>query len=95
MDLLDHLTCTAGCHVLSDLRYLDSFQRAHLAHALDNIPAETATLHEWNDALAYLGRDPPQQTAAAARMRLIQALSDPAQALPEQLTERKQEESNT
>lgn len=67
----------ADCTCLSDLRYLNEWQRARLARALEEIPADAAGVWEWNDALAYLSRYPPQETAEAARERLIQSLSRP------------------
>ena len=38
-------------------------------------PAGVASLAEWNDALAYLARDSPQETAEDARERLIRLLA--------------------
>lgn len=75
LDLLDALSLLAGCGNLSNLRYLDSWQRIHLAHALERIPAHAAALSEWNEALVYFARDPPQETAESARERLIRTLS--------------------
>ena len=77
MDLLDALSIRAGCACLSDLHALNEWQRGRLARELANIPADAADLKEWNDALQYLSRDPPQDTAEAARERLIQSLSRP------------------
>ena len=74
MDLLDAMPLIAGCGSLSDLRYLSGWQRVHLARALEKIPAGFASLAEWNEALAYLARDPPRETAEAARERLIRSL---------------------
>ena len=65
----------AECPYLSDLKRLDGLQRARLVRALERVPPEAAGLGEWNDALAYLAQCPPQETAEAARKRLIQALS--------------------
>ncbi|MCB6874389.1 hypothetical protein [Flavonifractor plautii] len=73
--LLDALALIAGCGSVSDLRYLDGWQQEHLARALEKIPAGVASLAEWNDALAYLARDSPQETAEDARERLIRLLA--------------------
>lgn len=73
--LLDALALIAGCGSVSDLRYLDGWQQEHLARALEKIPASVASLAEWNDALAYLARDSPQETAEDARERLIRLLA--------------------
>ena len=75
--LLDTLSMKAGCEYLSDLCYLDAWQRGRLARVLERISAHSADLKEWNDALLYLSREPPQGTAEAARARLIQVLSRP------------------
>lgn len=77
LHLLEYLSHRAGCAYLSDLKYIDSWQRARLVHVLEEIPAEATDLHTWNDALDYLAQAPPEQTAEAARSRLITALSQP------------------
>lgn len=74
--LLDVLSMKAGCEYLSDLRALDAGRRGRLARVLEQISARSADLREWNDALLYLSREPPQETAEAARERLIFTLSD-------------------
>lgn len=80
--LLDALSIQADCDYLSDLRCLSGWQKMRLARALERVPADAASLKEWNDALDYLVRDPPQETAQAARERLIQSLSQPRQTGP-------------
>ena len=77
MDLLDALSMRADCLYLSDLKYLNEWQWARLARTLEEIPADAAGVREWNDALTYLSRYPPQETAEAVRERLIQSLSRP------------------
>ena len=52
-------------------------RRARLVRALERVPPDAAELREWNDALAYLSAEPSQETAQAARERLIQSLSWP------------------
>ena len=76
-DLLDALFIQASCIYLSDLKYLNGWQRVRLARTLEQVPPDAAGLKEWNDALRYLSDGPPQTTAEAARERLIQALSQP------------------
>lgn len=80
--LLDALSLKAGCEYLSDLHFLDAWKRARLARALKDIPADAAELKEWNDTLQYLERQPPEETAVAARERLLQSLSQPQQTGP-------------
>ena len=75
LPLLEFLQYQAGCVYLSDLRYLGGGQRARLARALAEIPAEAADLRAWNDALEYLAREPSEPTAEDARARLIAAMS--------------------
>lgn len=75
LPLLEFLAYKAGCAYLSDLPRASGWQRVRLAHALERVPAEAAVLREWNDALDYLAQAPPEETAQAARERLIQSLS--------------------
>ena len=75
LPLLDFLAYKAGCQYLSDLPRING---ARLARELEHIPAESASLHDWNDALDYLTGAPPEKTAQAARERLIHALEKPA-----------------
>ena len=75
--LLEAMQVRMGSCYLSDLRFLTNGKRMRLARVLADIPATSASLREWNDALLYLSNGPPAQTAEAARARLIQALSRP------------------
>lgn len=77
LPLLDFLAYRAGHTVLSDLHHMDALDRAQMARALEAIPPEAASLKEWNDALEYLARLPPEETAQAARGRLLEWLSHP------------------
>lgn len=72
--LLDLIAIQMGCVYLSDLRFLDSMQRRHLAGKLERLTPREADLQEWNDALDYLTGAPPEKTAQAARERLVQLL---------------------
>lgn len=73
--LLEVLSMQVNCQFLSDIKYLDELDRRRLAHILEHIPPDAAALKEWNDALQYLTKCPPEETAEAARERLIQSLS--------------------
>ena len=75
LPLLEFLAYKAGCAYLSDQPHASGWQRVRLAHELERVPAEAAALREWNDALDYLAQAPPEETAQAARERLIQSLS--------------------
>lgn len=77
MDLLDALSTQANCMYISDLKYLNGWQRVKLTQTLERVTADCADLREWNDALVYLTGSPPQKTAQAARERLITLLSSP------------------
>ena len=74
LPLLDFLAYRAGCTYLSDLPRATGWQRARLAQALNDIPADAASLHDWNDALDYLIQAPPAPTAQEARARLMAEL---------------------
>ncbi len=75
--LLEALSTQVNCCFLSDMKYLDELDRRRLACALEHIPPDSAKLKEWNDALEYLARLPPEETAQAARGRLMEWLSHP------------------
>ena len=72
LPLLDFLAYKAGCQYLSDLPRING---ARLARELEHIPAESASLHDWNDALEYLAQAPPEATPQAARRRLLERLN--------------------
>lgn len=77
LPLLDFLAYRTGHTVLSDLHYMDDLERVRMARTLEAIPPEATGLREWNDALEYLARLPPEETAQAARGRLLEWLSHP------------------
>lgn len=77
LPLLDFLVYQASHAVLSDLHYTDDLDRARMAWVLKHIPPEAVGLREWNDALEYLARLPPEETAQAACGRLMEWLSHP------------------
>ena len=74
LPLLDFLAYKAGGEYLSNLPYASGGQKMRLIRTLEQIPAEAASLREWNDALDYLAQAPSEQTAETARARLIAAL---------------------
>ena len=75
--LLEVMRVRMGAFYLSDLRLLPSYERMRLARVAADIPATSASIREWNGALLYVSGIPPEQTAEAARERLIQSLSQP------------------
>lgn len=75
MNLLDYLTERAGQECISDLKWLIKRRPLWLAYELEDIPAESVELRQWNDALEYLTGHPPEQTAEAAKKRLVAILS--------------------
>lgn len=75
MSLLDVMAAQMGCEYLSDLRYLDSGQRAALAEKLGELAPKASDLRDWNDALEYLTGQPPQSSTEQARAALIAGLS--------------------
>ena len=74
ISLVDYLAYQAGCKYVSDLRCLDSLDRPKLAYTLEKLEQDDFPLRDWNDALNYLARVSPQETAEAARRRLIHLL---------------------
>ena len=75
--LLDLLSIQMGCMYLSDLRFLSPEQRQYLAQRLDRLTPRQEDIREWNDALDYLTGEPPEDTAQAAKERLVHLLSLP------------------
>ena len=71
LPLLDYLAHQVGSTYLSDLPRMNG---ARLARELEQIPAEAASLHDWNDALEYLAQAPPVATPQDARDRLVDCL---------------------
>lgn len=77
VSLLEIMQARMNCEYLSDLHQLSDVDRKRLSREWEKIRPEDASLREWNDALAYLSNNPPEQSAEAARERLIQSLSQP------------------
>ena len=74
--LLDLIAGQMGCDFLSDLRFLNSTQRAELAQKLEKLSADAFGLHDWNDALEYMAGQPSEQSAAEAREALLRCLKN-------------------
>lgn len=71
---LDILAVRMGCMYLSDLKFLQPWERVQLAQVLTNVLPDEISLFEWNDALEYLTREPPRQTRQAAKEQLVTSL---------------------
>lgn len=78
--LLDFLSIQMKCEYLSDLRFLSLEQRRYLAQRLDRLTPREEDVREWNDALNYLTGAPSENTAQAAKERIIYLLSQPCEA---------------
>ena len=74
MPLLEYLLHCSQPDILSDLRILRGLERVRVIRMLEQITPEAAALEEWNNALEYLVKQPPEETAAAARERLLHCL---------------------
>ncbi len=72
--LLDEVAAYMECQYLSDLHFLSPYQRCVLATHLERHEAERHALFEWNDALKYLSGLDAEDTASAARDKLLQSL---------------------
>jgi hypothetical protein len=71
VSLLDIMQIYASCSYVSDLRQLSGPQRSSVARKLSKLVPENISLREWNDALTYLQGNPPAETVAAARKRIL------------------------
>ena len=78
--LLDLLSIQMKCEYLSDLRFFSQEQRRYLAQRLDRLTPREEDVREWNDALIYLTGASPEDTAQAAKARLLYLLSQPCEA---------------
>lgn len=73
--MLDELFETVGCMYLSDLKYAGRNVKMIIARIIERkYPAETVSLHEWNDALFYLTGSPPESSSQLARRKLLNLL---------------------
>jgi len=74
LSLLDEAAAYMECQYLSDLHYLTPYQRCVLAAHLERFDTQSFTLFEWNDALEYLSGGDAEDTASAAKEKLLQSL---------------------
>jgi len=74
ISLLDYLAVKLQVIYVSDLKRMDGKQCLQMRREVEDIPAEEATLFEWNDALAYLTEMLPAETVDEARATLLRAL---------------------
>lgn len=75
MSFLDAMAVQAGCMYLSDLHYLNDYQRGHLAQSLEETSPQKADLRDWNDALEYItGKNTPCSSAEQAKAALLNFL---------------------
>lgn len=74
--LLDLMAIQMKCEYLSDLRFLSPEQRRYLAQRLERLTPREEDLRDWNDALVYLIDTEPEETAAAAKEKLVDSLRD-------------------
>ncbi len=75
--LIDVLAKELRCEYISDLRFLPACEHRKAARYIEEkIPADAASLFEWNDALEYVCSAKPESTPEAARERLIHQFLD-------------------
>jgi hypothetical protein len=79
LTLLDSMAAHIGCTYVSDLKFINNEQRTSLLNKLEATEAETVSLWEWNDALAYLSDGREEATQEAARSLLIAAVRPQAE----------------
>ena len=78
MSLLDVMAIRFQCDYLSDLKYLNNFERLQLAEEIQRVSARDEDLWNWNDALEYLvGSKMACSNAEQAKAALIAALREP------------------
>lgn len=75
LSLLEFLAHEIGCEYLSDLHGIDNSQRKNAIRILEQISPEMVELRDWNDALSYLTKQQPVQTAETAKAQLIKHLN--------------------
>ena len=74
LSIIDYIALKMGVRNLSDLHYMDATDRLAVCRMVEKINAEDESLEGWNDALHYLVGEPPAESQADARSRLIQQL---------------------
>ena len=76
LSLLEYMAYRAGCVYLSGLHTLDRWQKCKLRREVEQLEPEDASLHEWNDALAYLTGQPSEANAETAREKILSYLAE-------------------
>lgn len=74
VSLVDFLANEIGCMYVSDLTHLNEAQQQRLVAVLRRLPSESASERDWDDALCYIEKLPPQSSAEQDRKCLISAL---------------------
>lgn len=75
LSLVEYIAYKAGCEYISDLHTLDEVKKRKAFWAVEKVMPEMYPLTQWNDALQYVVKADPEQTAEDARTALIAALS--------------------
>ena len=75
LSLLDAIAIEMRCEYLSDLRYLDSSQRALLAEKLKQVSIKPDSLRDWNGRDRQRAADPSLIPAPVVGPRLWDTLS--------------------
>lgn len=74
ISIVDYIALKLGFRNISDLPRMDGTSRIAACRTLEKVKAEDESLAGWNDALSYLVGEPPAESQAEARARLIQKL---------------------
>ena len=73
-ELLAYLAAQTGHSILPELRFLDKRGRKELSRLVHEVPLESVSFRDWNDALEYLCQIPPASSAAEAKEKLLHFL---------------------
>ena len=72
--LLDLLAIQMKSEYLSDLLFLPQGQRQYLAQKPHRLTPREEDIQDWNGALQYLTRSPPEKSTQEAQWTLVSAL---------------------
>lgn len=75
ISLVEYCAFQLGCEHLSDLHFLQAWQKRKLYRVIESLPQNEGSLWEWNDALAYVANLPPTKTVSEARQKLLDAIA--------------------
>jgi hypothetical protein len=70
----ERLTYKAGCEYISDLHTLDEVKKRKAFWAVEKVMPEMYPLTQWNDALQYVVKADPEQTAEDAKKVMMSML---------------------